>query len=169
MSAMVCLSPDCLHSDVIARAWKAGNKDASIILFGVLASFSIHLVGKSDKTAASFIFNISFPYLVEIGVLLFLLFQVYLLANHYALAYKNLEMINLDLETKVQARTAELTKANQVREKLLSVVSHDIKGPLNSLRGVLDIYQKGGFFRIRNEIAHRKNRREHERHLDADG
>jgi len=52
-------------------------------------------------------------------VLLFLLFQVYLLANHYALAYKNLEMINLDLETKVQARQQRLTKANQVREKLL--------------------------------------------------
>ncbi len=129
---------------VIARAWKAGNKDASIILFGVLASFPFILLEIGQNSRIIY-FNISFPYLVEIGVLLFLLFQVYLLANHYALAYKNLEMINLDLETKVQARTAELTKANQVREKLLSVVSHDIKGPLNSLRGVLDIYQKGGF------------------------
>jgi signal transduction histidine kinase len=88
---------------------------------------------------------VSFPYLVEVGVLVFLLFQVYLLANHYAIAYKNLEQSNLDLEAKVQTRTAELTKANQVREKLLSVVSHDVKGPLNSLRGVLDIYKQGGF------------------------
>src|SRR6185369_14577956 len=90
-------------------------------------------------------FSVSFPYLVEVGVLLFLLFQVYLLANHYAIAYKNLEQSNLDIEAKVQVRTAELTKANQIREKLLSVVSHDVKGPLNSLRGVLDIYKQGVF------------------------
>ncbi|MBI3482779.1 MAG: sensor histidine kinase, partial [Bacteroidetes bacterium] len=129
---------------VIVKAWRAGNKDASIILFGVLASFPFILLEIAQNSRIIY-FNVSFPYLVEIGVLVFLLFQVYLLANHYALAYKNLELINVDLETKVQARTAELTKANQVREKLLSVVSHDIKGPLNSLRGVLDIYRQGGF------------------------
>jgi len=51
----------------------------------------------------------------------------------------------LNLEAKVRARTAELTKSNRVREKLLSVVSHDIKSPLNSLRGVLNVYRQGGF------------------------
>lgn len=129
---------------VIGRAWKAGNKDASIILFGVLASFPFILLEITQNSRLVF-FNISFPYLVELGVLVFLLFQVYLLANHYAIAYKNLEQTNIDLEAKVQARTSELTKANQVREKLLSVVSHDIRGPLNSLRGVLDVYLQGGF------------------------
>lgn len=128
---------------VIARAWRAGNKDAFVILFGVLASFPFILL-EIMRNSQVIYFNISFPFLVEIGVLVFLLFQVYLLANHYALAYKNLEQINVDLETKVRARTSELVKANQVREKLLSVVSHDIKGPLNSLRGVLDIYRQGG-------------------------
>lgn len=129
---------------VIGRAWRAGNKDASIILFGVLASFPFILLEITQNSRIVF-FNVSFPYLVELGVLVFLLFQVYLLANHYAIAYKNLEQTNIDLEAKVQARTSELTKANHVREKLLSVVSHDIRGPLNSLRGVLDIYRKGGF------------------------
>jgi signal transduction histidine kinase len=129
---------------VIARAWREGNRDASIILFGVLASFPFILleIGQNSQIIH---FDISFPYLVEMGVLVFLLFQVYLLANHYAIAYKNLEQVNIDLEAKVQARTSELTKANQVREKLLSVVSHDMRGPLNSLRGVLDIYNEGGF------------------------
>jgi len=129
---------------VIARAWRAGNKDASIILLGVLASFPFILLEITQNSQIVF-FSVSFPYLVELGVLVFLLFQVYLLANHYAIAYKNLEQTNIDLEAKVQARTLELTKANQVREKLLSVVSHDIRGPLNSLRGILDVYQQGGF------------------------
>lgn len=129
---------------VIVRAWRAGNKDASIILLGVLASFPFILLEITQNSQLVY-FSVSFPYLVELGVLVFLLFQVYLLANHYALAYKNLEQTNVNLEAKVQARTIELTKANQVREKLLSVVSHDIRGPLNSLRGVLDIYRQGGF------------------------
>jgi signal transduction histidine kinase len=129
---------------VIVRAWKAGNKDATIILFGVLASFPFIFLEIAQNSHIISI-NVSFPHLVEVGVLVFLLFQVYLLANHYALAYKNLELVNVDLEAKVQARTKELTKANQVREKLLSVVSHDMRGPLNSLRGILDVYSQGGF------------------------
>ncbi|GHM99919.1 sensor histidine kinase [Cytophagales bacterium WSM2-2] len=129
---------------VITKAWRAGNKDASIILLGVLASFPFILLEILQNSRVLFI-SISFPFLVELGVLIFLLFQVYLLANHYAVAYKKLEMVNIELEAKVQARTTELTKANQVREKLLSVVSHDLKSPLNSLRGVLNIYHKGGF------------------------
>jgi two-component system sensor histidine kinase ChiS len=129
---------------VIARAWRAGNKEASIILFGVLASFPFILL-EIAKNNQIIYFNVPFPFLVEMGVLVFLLFQVYLLAYHYSQAYKNLESVNINLEAKVQARTSELTKANQVREKLLSVVSHDIRGPLNSLRGVLDVYSQGGF------------------------
>jgi len=82
-------------------------------------------------------------YLVELGVLLFLLFQMYLLANHYAHSYKNLESSNQTLEEMVVERTGQLVTANRVRDRLLSVVSHDIKGPLNSLRGVLNIYANG--------------------------
>lgn len=129
---------------VISKAWKAGNRDASIILFGVLASFPFILLEIAQNSRVLF-FHISFSFLVELGVLVFLLFQVYLLANHYAAAYKKLEMVNIELEAKVQVRTTELTKANQVREKLLSIVSHDLRSPLNSLRGVLNVYQLGGF------------------------
>ncbi|MGC4021010.1 MAG: sensor histidine kinase [Cyclobacteriaceae bacterium] len=129
---------------VITKAWRAGNRDARIILFGVLASFPFILLEIAQNTQIIY-FRISFSYLVELGVLVFLLFQVYLLANHYAIAYKNLEQVNVDLEAKVKERTAELTKANHVKEKLLSVVSHDIKSPLNSLRGVLNVYRQGGF------------------------
>jgi signal transduction histidine kinase len=38
----------------------------------------------------------------------------------------------------------ELTKENYIREKLLSVVSHDIKSPLNSLQGIVNMYGSGG-------------------------
>jgi signal transduction histidine kinase len=126
----------------ISRAWKAGNKDAKIILFGVLASFPF-ILAEILRNSLLHPLNINFMFLVEIGVLVFLLFQVYLLANHYAQSYRNLETLNQDLEKRVEERTSQLKKANTVRDKLLSVMSHDIKSPLNSLRGILQVFNMG--------------------------
>ncbi len=126
----------------VGTAWKAGNKDARIILFGVLASFPFILT-EILKNSLLFSFDIQFMYLVELGVLVFLLFQVYLLANHYAKSYRNLETSFLGLEKTVTERTAELTAANAVKNRLLSVMSHDVRSPLNSLRDVLHLYNHG--------------------------
>jgi signal transduction histidine kinase len=126
----------------ISKAWRAGNRDARIILFGVLASFPF-IMGEIMKNSLLYPLNIRFAHLVEMGVLIFLLFQVYLLANHYAKSYKNLEALNLGLEKMVQERTGQLITANTVKDRLLSVISHDIRSPLQSLRGILQVYNKG--------------------------
>ncbi|MFZ6001857.1 MAG: 7TM diverse intracellular signaling domain-containing protein [Bacteroidota bacterium] len=126
----------------ITRAWRSGSADARIILFGVLASFPFILF-EIMKNSRFFPVNIEFMYLVEMGVLVFLLFQVYLLANHYAKAYKNLEALNVNLEHIVEERTGQLSTANSVKDRLLSVMSHDVKSPLNSLRGILQLYNRG--------------------------
>lgn len=126
----------------IGKAWRAGNEDARIILFGVLASFPF-ILAEILKNSPSVPLIIEFNYMVEIGVLVFLLFQVYLLANHFAKSYKHLEALNLNLEKVVNERTTELTTANKVRDRLLSVMSHDIKSPLNALRGILQVYNRG--------------------------
>ncbi len=119
----------------IAKAWRAGNHDARIILVGVFASFPFILL-EIFQNSILIQANIQLDYLVEIGVLVFLVFQIYLLANHYAESYQNLERI-------VDERTGQLVTANTVKDRLLSVVSHDIKSPLNSLRGILQIYNSG--------------------------
>jgi signal transduction histidine kinase len=126
----------------ISRAWRAGNTDARTILFGVLCSFPF-ILGEILQNTALFYINLDVDYLVEMGVLVFLLFQVYLLSNHYAKSYRNLELLNQNLEKMVEERTGELRTANTVKDRLLSVVSHDIKSPLNSLRGILQIYNQG--------------------------
>jgi signal transduction histidine kinase len=126
----------------IGIAWRAGNRDAKIIMLGVVCSFPF-ILAEILKNTKFFPLNIHFMYLVELGVLVFLLFQVYLLANHYAKAYRNLAHLNQNLEKIVAERSGELITANTVKDKLLSVVSHDIKSPLNSLRSVLHVYNKG--------------------------
>ncbi len=126
----------------IGKAWKTGERDARIILFGILASFPLILL-EIMKNSALIALNIPSMYYVELGVLVFLLFQVYLLANHQAKSYKSLEAMNINLEGMVNERTQELRTANDVRDKLLSVISHDVRSPLNSLQGMLDLYNKG--------------------------
>lgn len=123
----------------VIKAWKAKNPDAHIIFFGVMASFPFILL-EILKNTFLLNFNIHFEYLVESGVLVFLLFQVYILARHYSKSYKSLEIINLELEQEVEQRTVELVDSNKIKERLLSIISHDVKSPLNSLQALVTYY-----------------------------
>ncbi len=51
-----------------------------------------------------------------------------------------LQLRNEELET----QRAEFKELNQVKDKLFSIISHDLKGPLNSLRSVLQLANSGG-------------------------
>ena len=127
----------------VTKAWRNGAPEARIIFMGVVASFPFILV-EILKNSMLYSIQIDFKYLVELGVLVFLLFQVYLLSNQFAKAYKILEAMNQNLEQIITERTGELVTANRVKDQLLSVVSHDIKSPINSLQGLLKIYNNGG-------------------------
>ena len=72
-----------------------------------------------------------------------------------ALQEAQLQLINEQntlLEQKVNERTQELQKAlqqlkdsNRVKDKLLSIVSHDLRSPLNNLSGFLELGEKKNF------------------------
>ena len=46
-------------------------------------------------------------------------------------------------KTRQEQQRKELDDANKLKEKLLSVLSHDIRSPLNSLKGVLELHEDG--------------------------
>ncbi len=73
--------------------------------------------------------------------------------------FKNERETNLKLEKEVLLRTedlslknSELQELNIVKDKLFSIISHDLKGPLNSLKGSLTVLKMGGV----NEIEFKK-------------
>lgn len=49
---------------------------------------------------------------------------------------------NAVLERKVEERTRELKASNQVKDKLLGIISHDLRTPLNNLSGLLELSEK---------------------------
>ena len=50
-----------------------------------------------------------------------------------------IERMRLDLEDRVRERTMELEKSNQLKDKLFSVIAHDLRGPIGNIRGFLDL------------------------------
>ena len=58
-------------------------------------------------------------------------------------AIQKLEIFSHMLEDKVNQRTQALTQANKVKDKMLSIISHDLRSPLTSLSGTLILMQQG--------------------------
>jgi signal transduction histidine kinase len=48
---------------------------------------------------------------------------------------------NTLLEQKVEERTQELKESNRVKDKLLGIVSHDLRAPLNNLSGLMELLE----------------------------
>lgn len=130
----------------VVQAKKAGNNEAIIIFYGLFAAtpfFLIEIFLNNTIKKISFNSSLTMFYPVEMGLLIFLGFQVYLLAQHYAKSFRALSSVNVELEQKVNERSKELMETSLVKDKLLSIISHDVKAPINSLKGVLMLFNKG--------------------------
>lgn len=72
---------------------------------------------------------------------------IYARQRHKALLSKQLIMINQLMERQnnmVEKQNKELHELNQTKNRLLSIISHDMRGPFNTLRGMLDVLRLGG-------------------------
>jgi len=59
------------------------------------------------------------------------------------LAKEKLEQEVKERTEEIQKKNEQLEELNEVKDKLFSVVAHDLKGPLNSLKGTLSILRMG--------------------------
>ena len=67
-------------------------------------------------------------------------------AKEIAEVNEELSALNEELKTQMEivfAQNLELEKLNQVKNKFFSIVSHDLRGPINNLRMLFEMYRQG--------------------------
>lgn len=71
--------------------------------------------------------------------------SVILLATVYRSGQRRRKINTLLLEhqEEMEKRSEELEKLNQVKDKFFSIISHDLRSPINALSGLLDLLDKG--------------------------
>lgn len=57
---------------------------------------------------------------------------------------KQINELLLQHQNETERRSEELERLNQVKDKFFSIISHDLRSPINALSGILNIMAKGG-------------------------
>jgi signal transduction histidine kinase len=85
-------------------------------------------------------------YMVIAGLLSLAVLVFFILRNRRKLqhAYDELESANnklMEVKEEVEIQAEQLSKSNQAKDKIFSIVSHDLRSPLNSLRSVIGMVE----------------------------
>jgi len=139
ITGLVCV--ECFR--VILLSVKRRIEGTVIIAFG-FSQFSLVVLWQ----LLSF-FGIAPPFptnrLDKWSLLIFILSMSIYLAYRFAKTTKNLQILNVELEDRVERRTASLEEANEelreldkMKSAFLSQASHDLRTPLTAIKGSLD-------------------------------
>jgi signal transduction histidine kinase len=126
---------------VIAEIWKNRNEGKlSVLMVGMGLLFSspfflIEYLNYSGFNSQSS----GISHLAEAGTIVFLGFQCFSHGVLNSKAKSQLSVINSNLEALISEKTFELTNSNEMKDRLLSIISHDLKSPINALKGILKL------------------------------
>lgn len=95
--------------------------------------------------------------------------SVFLLATVYRSGQRRrqINMLLLQHQEDMEKRSEELERLNQVKDKFFSIISHDLRSPINALAGLLDLLDKGAITteELPNHVRELKTRFNHTRTL----
>lgn len=95
--------------------------------------------------------------------------SVILLATVYRSGQRRRQINTLLLQHQedMEKRSEELERLNQVKDKFFSIISHDLRSPINALAGLLDLLDKGAVKpeELPNHVRELKSRFNHTRTL----
>lgn len=80
---------------------------------------------------------------------------------------KEINKLLLQHQEETEVRSEELERLNAVKDKFFSIISHDLRSPINALAGLLDVLDKGGLSKedLSTHIRELKTRFNHTRSL----
>lgn len=130
----------------------------TLVLLAVLYSISLIVIGLIRKIEGSwilffgyFVFSIVVTndilydmnyihsdFYLPIGFMFFVLSQTLYLSMRFANVFAKVEELSESLEEKVKIRTKELEKANELKDKFVMIVSHDLRSPITGVIYLLE-------------------------------
>lgn len=75
---------------------------------------------------------------IVVALTIFLLYTVYRSGSRR----KRINLLLLEHQEEIKKRSAELEQLNQVKDKFFSIISHDLRSPMNALSGTLDLLEQ---------------------------
>ncbi|MEI9917972.1 MAG: tetratricopeptide repeat-containing sensor histidine kinase [Bacteroidota bacterium] len=106
------------------------TKDSEIALLTKSAQEQAILIKRKE-----FLFNIL---AVVVALCAVLLFSIYRSGQRRIRINKLL----MEHQAEIKKRSVELEQLNQVKDKFFSIISHDLRSPMNALSGILDLAEK---------------------------
>jgi signal transduction histidine kinase len=87
-----------------------------------------------------------------VALTIILLFTVYRSGQRR----RRINMLLLQHQEEMEKRSEELEQLNQVKDKFFSIISHDLRSPINALAGILDLMEKGAIHESEMPMAMRE-------------
>jgi signal transduction histidine kinase len=125
------------HVQEMERVYEMSKKDQAILLLE-----GQNLLEKQKSKSSNIMLLASFVVTILLIALSYFFWRLreYQRGVNKELAIKNQE-IELQNE-EIQSQSESLHELNQLKSKLLSVISHDLRGPVNNLHSLLDMVSK---------------------------
>ncbi|HEU5292025.1 MAG TPA: tetratricopeptide repeat protein [Cyclobacteriaceae bacterium] len=102
----------------------------------IAALTRVEEIQKSELRKTEFIRNIL---VVVVALTAILLFTVYRSGQRR----KQINALLLQHQDEMEKRSKELEQLNEVKDKFFSIISHDLRSPINALAGLMDLLDKG--------------------------
>lgn len=125
---------------VLIRAVKQRAVGSIYVLTGTVLCF-LFVMAELLKIAGV-VFIDAGPNLVNSGFVTFIFFQSVALSEIFAASFKENQELNKNLEKRVEEKTIEISRASLLRDTLIRIVSHDIRGPMSNLKSVISLVRE---------------------------
>lgn len=134
---IVILISYVLMYTILIRAIRLKKVAAMYVFTGTVLCF-LFVMAELLKISGVVFINAG-PNLVNSGFVIFIFFQSIALSEIFANSFKENQELNKNLEKRVEEKTAEISRSSLLRDTLIRIVSHDIRGPLSNLKSVITL------------------------------
>ena len=128
-----------------------GSREARVLLAALLI-----FIVSGVHDIFSFIGTVPFAFTLPYAFVLFIIVMTVLLAQKFVSVHNRMEELNVVLEQRVNERTAELELSNKQKDRMISVIAHDLNSPITAINitsSLMDISTKNREYKSLGEYT----------------